>query len=540
MTPVRALSIAALCFAVLAPPAFAEGGRFYGMLRERDLTPFGFLRLDMRPAHAVSIEPHTFAFETSLGYQNTWALSPNVEKYLTSIESEGRHEIGPAEVQAIRDLPGENYLLDVETATLDLAVHYKISSQWTAYAIATAVSYHGGFLDSGIEQFHDFLGFSTFGRPAVTRNDTNLILDLKGGAGGAARRAAHRRASWIRCSACATRASTCRSTGRCRSKPRSRCRSKGERLLLSTGRTDYGMQASLRHLGGHNAFHMDFAAVYYAGERVPAPHEAQIVPTIVLGWERQLTDRTNSTCRVMRAAASIANEQTDLDELLNDKFQLSLGVRHRFDCCLMSFAITENLQNLNNTPDIGFQIGIRLGAAASRPRCASGSAGGATRTQATHPRTLAPGAQRGDDGGVAGRKHGGGIELGDPGQALVRRQRAGIAISLRVVEAGRGEELRIPLGFHAFGHQLEAQRMRHLRGGLDDDAVVGVVAHAQDEGPVELERMHRQVAQVSQRGIPGAEIVDGNQHAQLVNFLDHAQRARRVEHHRALGDLQLQ
>ncbi len=24
----------------------------------------------------------------------------------------------------------------------------------------------------------------------------------------------------------------------------------------------------------------------------------------------------------------------------------------------MSFAITENLQNLNNTPDIGFQIGI--------------------------------------------------------------------------------------------------------------------------------------------------------------------------------------
>ena len=107
------------------------------MLRERDLTPFGFLRLDMRPAHAVSIEPHTFAFETSLGYQNTWALSRNVEKYLTSIESEGRHEIGPAEVQAIRDLPGENYLLDVESATLDFTVHYKISSQWTAYAIAT-------------------------------------------------------------------------------------------------------------------------------------------------------------------------------------------------------------------------------------------------------------------------------------------------------------------------------------------------------------------------------------------------------------------
>ena len=46
------------------------------------------------------------------------------------------------------------------------------------------------------------------------------------------------------------------------------------------------------------------------------------------------------------------------DELLSDKFQMSIGVRHRFDCCLVSFGITENLQNLNNTPDIGFQMGF--------------------------------------------------------------------------------------------------------------------------------------------------------------------------------------
>src|ERR1700755_3351222 len=51
-------------------------GAFFGMLRDRDLTPFGFLRLDMRPAYAVSIQPGTWAFESTLGYQNTWALSP--------------------------------------------------------------------------------------------------------------------------------------------------------------------------------------------------------------------------------------------------------------------------------------------------------------------------------------------------------------------------------------------------------------------------------------------------------------------------------
>ena len=52
------------------------------------------------------------------------------------------------------------------------------------------------------------------------------------------------------------------------------------------------------------------------------------------------------------------HQQPDLEELLKDKFQLSLGLRHRFDHTIMSFAVTENLQNLNNTPDIGFQLGI--------------------------------------------------------------------------------------------------------------------------------------------------------------------------------------
>ena len=94
-TLMLALIATALPLAVPAADA-PEGGRFYGMLRSRDLTPFGFLRLDMRPAHAVSIEPHTFAFEAELGYQNTWALSENVEKYL-----DGARSLGPP-----RDRPG--------------------------------------------------------------------------------------------------------------------------------------------------------------------------------------------------------------------------------------------------------------------------------------------------------------------------------------------------------------------------------------------------------------------------------------------------
>jgi len=347
---------AAFPLAALAGDA-PEGGRFYGMLRSRDLTPFGGLRLDMRPAHAVSIESHSFAFEAELGYQNTWALSRNVEKYLTELEASGRREIGPAEVAAIQALPGENYLLDLEAATLDLTMHYKISSQWTVYAIATALSYHGGFMDSGIEKFHETFGFSTFGRHAVSRNETNLILDLKSSQ---VVLMDAPRTSGFSDPTFGLRYTGFKLPGRWQMSVETAVKVplEGERLLLSTGRTDYGLQASVRRLGRRNALHVDFAAVYYAGQDIPAQQDAQVVPTIVVGWERQMTGRTNVNLQGYASKSVYRHEQTDLKELLSDKFQLSLGVRHRFDCCVVSFAATENLQNLNNTPDIGFQVGF--------------------------------------------------------------------------------------------------------------------------------------------------------------------------------------
>jgi hypothetical protein len=348
-----------LLLAGLSSPIHAESpedGHYFGMLRSRDLTPFGFLRLDMRPAHALSIEPGTFAFETELGYQNTWALSRNVEKYLKTLEPGGRRPMDAQFVQEIRALPGENYLLDLESATLDVAVHYKLSRQWTLYAIATAMSYHGGFMDWGIEKFHDRLGFSTFGRHAVARGGTNLIYDLKG-------------AQVVLLDppqpegfldpTIGLRYIGIRLPGRWQMSVEAAAKVPldGARPLLSTGRTDVGLQASVRRLGERNALHVDLAAVYYAGEDQPAPHDAQIIPTLVIGWERKLTARTNLILQGYASPSVYRSAQTDLEELLKDKFQLSLGMRHRFERGMVSFAVTENLQNFNNTPDVGFQFG---------------------------------------------------------------------------------------------------------------------------------------------------------------------------------------
>jgi hypothetical protein len=336
--------------------AGAENGSFYGLLRMRDLTPFGFLRLDMRPAHAVTIEKGTWATEFEVGYQNTWALSAPVERYLTSIEAQGRHALNSTDVQAIRDLPGENYLVDFEVATLDAIVHYKFSDAWAGYLIVSGVSYQGGFLDSTIEGFHRSLGFSSFGRPALEKNQVNLVYDLKSSQlvslgtpvdGGLLDPTLGARFTGFQLSA--PWALTVEGAVK--------VPIDGARNLLSTGHYDYGLQASLQRRGARHALYFNAGAVYYGGADFPVPQDSQLAPTLIVGYEFQWTDRTNLNAQVYASSSVYSHDSTDLDELTSTKYQYSLGLRHRIGQGVITFGITENVQNINNTPDIGFQLG---------------------------------------------------------------------------------------------------------------------------------------------------------------------------------------
>ena len=95
---------------------------------------------------------------------------------------------------------------------------------------------------------------------------------------------------------------------------------------------------------------------------MPSQHDAQVIPTIVIGWERQMTARTNLNLQGYASKSVYKREQTDLDELLSDKFQLSLGVRHRFDCCVV--VVRRHRESAEPQQHAGHRIpdGIRLGA----------------------------------------------------------------------------------------------------------------------------------------------------------------------------------
>jgi hypothetical protein len=337
-----------------AAPALANDGGYVGPLRARDLSPFGFLRLDMRPTHALPGDRGTWSVETELAYQNTWALSPEVENYLKGLP--GRRELGPADYAAIQNLPGENYLLDLELAELDVTLHYKFSARWTAYAILSGISYSGGLLDDTIESFHDSFGFSDFGRPAVKKNDTNILFDLKSTQSAAfeapteggmldptfgLRYSGFRMpGSWNFVIEAAVKVPV-----------------QGYRPYLSSGRTDVGLQLSLQRFGASRAVYLSASGVYYDGSLDAPRTEPQVIPTAIIGVEQKLGSKWAAILQGYASTSIYSREVTDIDDLLENKYQLSLGVRRKGGSGMFLFAVTENLQYLNNTPDIGFQIG---------------------------------------------------------------------------------------------------------------------------------------------------------------------------------------
>ncbi len=184
------------------------------------------------------------------------------------------------------------------------------------------------FSDSTIEGFHDTFGFSTFGRPAASRNDVNFIYDLKSAQlvslraptkGGLLDPTVGIRYTGLQFSP----------KWHVSLEAAVKVPIDGERTLLSTGKTDFGVQAAVQRRGEHHAWYINAAAVYFAGGSFPVPQDSQVVPTLVFGFERSVTENTNVNLQGYISPSVYSRRQTDLDELLGEKCQLSLGVRHR-------------------------------------------------------------------------------------------------------------------------------------------------------------------------------------------------------------------
>lgn len=328
-----------------------------GLLRARDLTPFGLLRLDMLPAHTADAEAGTWTFEIQYAYQNTFIMSDNVRDYLEARDV-GRIPLRAEDAAAIMMLPGDAYYIDGEVALADLIVQRRLSEYWSAYLTIPYIHYGRGAFDKTIESFHDTFGFSQQGRDLVARNRFQLLYkigdiqfsqlerSIEGGFGdpviGIRYSLPQPRFGWDVVVEAAAKLAV-----------------DGERFLLSTGEHDFGLQATLqRRLGatGRHSIYLAGSAVYYAGGPEIPGDDTQIIPTFIAGYSFGVTQRTSVILQGYVSRSVI--QDASVEELTKDKYQLSLGVQSRRRNVLWSLALTENISNFSNTPDVGVQLGI--------------------------------------------------------------------------------------------------------------------------------------------------------------------------------------
>ena len=353
------VGLAAVLLGLAATPARGET-ELLGPLRIRDMTPFNLLRLDMLPAHAVSAGPGSWAIEADLSYSNTFVMSDNVKSYL---EARGeRRPLTQADADAILGLGRDAYYVDGEFGLLDLTFHYGLTRRSSVYLTLSAYDFTGGFLDGTIEGFHRTFGLDTEGRDLVARDRFQGVLSVEGIKtsflsppieGGLGDPVIGLRHTW----------------------PLSGSRWglvldgavkiawRGERLFLSTGTDDYGLQASLQGKFSRQAVYLGASFVRTDGQVFGVALKRVVIPTLTAAYEVGVTRHTNAILQLYASESTVRD--TTIDELKADKFQASLGLRTLRGQLVYGFAVTENVANFANTPDIG--VSLTLAWIARRP-----------------------------------------------------------------------------------------------------------------------------------------------------------------------------
>ena len=328
---------ALIVFILVTIPAQAQ---LMGPLRVRDMTPFNILRLDMPPAPAIT---QGWSIEAVLSRTNVFMMSDNVKDHLDRRGTDG--PLTQDDAEALATLGEDSYFVDGEIGLLDLTFQYGF-----AYVALSVYDFTGGFLDSTVDGFHDSFGLGNAGRDLVQRDRFQAVASFQGQrvaflappASGLGDPVIGIRRSWP------LRSWTVVLDGAAKLALR------GERPGLSTGSNDYGLQASLQRRLGRQGIYLNASLVHTDGKVFGVPVGSRIVPTLTAAYEVSLTRRTNAVLQLYASESAI--RETDIDEIKANKYQASLGLRSRRGKLVYGFALTENVVNFQNTPDVGLSL----------------------------------------------------------------------------------------------------------------------------------------------------------------------------------------
>ena len=125
------------------------------------------------------------------------------------------------------------------------------------------------------------------------------------------------------------------------------------------------------------------------------------------------------------------------------------------------------------------------------------------------------------------------------GLELLGRHRAREVVALPFGAAPGREQVQLPLRLDTFGGDRHAELAREPDGGLHDGGVARAL-QLFDEIARDLHAVDGEAPQVIERGVPGAEIIDGQPYAECTQLREQPRGPVACAHEHRLGELELE
>ena len=321
-----------------------------GPLRIRDMTPPAILTLGFMPASAALLGGGTWGFELHYSVANIFLMSDSVKAYLE--QRDAPRPLSSDDVAAIvSSTSGDAFYFDGEIGIVDLGVHYGLTEQVQLFAELPCFTFSGGSFDHAVMEFHNTFGLDDAGRNLVARDRYQVLMKLgssvfsmleapSDGFGDPTFGVRHRLPSpgggWLAAAEWAVKPAVADAD-----------------RFLSNGHTDYGLQLMLQKGWRRSGLYLS-ASYVWLGEFDLADFTPADVPSATVAYTDSLGPRLTGVVQGLVARSIFARETRS--ELASIEYQVSAGLRYRRGPVLVSVALTENVANYQNTPDIGLHL----------------------------------------------------------------------------------------------------------------------------------------------------------------------------------------
>jgi len=346
-----------LATSVWGQGAFEQAGR--GPIWIRNQFPLNLPFLGFAADDNRMLKKHELRFDFHYAHANTFVKSDRIVRNLQPRNGRGILTREVAERLTQEQPDEEAFLFDTEVERWSLNVFYGLSEAVMLEAELPILHFGGGFLDPVIENFHNTFGFPDDSRPDFRKNISEAFLyidrqflyfgpeDLDGaGLGDLVLSSKFRLLrggnSWP---AITARVAIKLPTG-------------DPQTLRGSGSMDYGLDLIVSKPFTKSCLHLNLGAVVPGQWELMPKLNLSPIYSALLSYERLIGKNTSLIIQNL-ASSNVLTGVTD-SGIGKISHEITAGVKIDHPPWLRwTISLTENYAQYNNSPDIGFHVGVR-------------------------------------------------------------------------------------------------------------------------------------------------------------------------------------